>query len=360
MSRLGWRITFLTATLVLIGLLVLYSSSGIYAQFKYQDSFFYVKKQLLFAFVGFIFAVIAYKINLDKIRLKSRLILFLLFLALLGVLIIGNKAGGAKRWYRLFGFSIQPIEFAKLAYVFYLSDFLERRRFQIYKFKRICLPVYIILIAFVLVLLLQPDFGNAMFLIILTFSIFYFVGVPLKFLTFTALGISPFLILALWKFKYIRMRILGFLFPWKYSQDIGFQLIQSYIAIGSGGLLGKGLGMSRQKLFYLPQAHNDFIFSIVSEELGFVGAVFLISLYFFLVWNFIVILNNLKGLFARIFMVGLICTFSYQVVINLGVCLGLLPTKGLPLPFVSYGGSSLVANLILIGLILNLSENYTR
>lgn len=360
MQKLNWRIIFLTAGLISLGLLSLYSASGIYAQFKYGDSFFYVKRQLLFVVIGVGLAAVIYKLNLDRFRNKSRLILTLACALLFGVLIFGKEAGGARRWYHFLGFSFQPIEFVKLAYLFYVADFLERKKFQAYRFKNICLPVYFILAVLVILLLLQPDFGNAIFLTLLTISVLYFSGVPFKFLATTFVAVLPFLMLAFWKLEYIRRRILGFLFPWKYSQGIGFQLIQSYIAIGSGGLLGKGLGMSRQKLFYLPQAHNDFIFSILSEELGFIGAMFLITLYFLLIWNFIKVLENLKGMFPRIFMIGLILAFGYQVFINLGVCLGCLPTKGLPLPFLSYGGSSLVSNLILIGLVLNLSKNYHR
>lgn len=360
MQKLNWRIIFLTAALVLVGLLVLYSASGIYAQFKYDDGFFYIKRQLLFVVIGVILAAGVYKLDLKKLRTRSRAVIVVALASLLGVLIFGKEAGGAKRWYHFLGFSFQPIEFVKLAYIFYIADFLERKRFQMYRFKKICLPVYLILAVFVILLLLQPDFGNSVFLLLLTISIFYFGGVPVRFLMTTAGAVLPFLILAFWKQEYIRRRILGFLFPWRYSRDVGFQLIQSYIAIGSGRLLGKGLGMSRQKLFYLPQAHNDFIFSIVAEELGFVGAVFLICLYFFLIWNFIKVLENLQGVFPRMFMTGLIFAFSYQVIINLGVCLGFLPTKGLPLPFLSYGGSSLVSNFVLIGLVLNLSKNYHK
>ena len=165
------------------------------------------------------------------------------------------------------------------------------------------------------------------------------------------------MLFAFWKLPYLKLRVLGFISPWQHHKSIGFQLIQSLIAIGSGEFIGHGLGLSRQKLFYLPQAHNDFIFSIIAEELGFFGAFLLILTYVILIWNFLKILSKIKGLFERLLLLGLTLSFSYQVVINLGVCLGLLPTKGLPLPFVSYGGSSLIANMILVALILNLSRD---
>ncbi|MDP8216401.1 MAG: putative lipid II flippase FtsW [Candidatus Kaelpia imicola] len=356
MQKLKWRVILLSFILISAGVIFLYSSSGIYSEMVFGDSFYYLKRQLLFIFLGLIAAIVAYKVDLNKVASHSRGLLFFGLAILLSVLFFGIRAGGAKRWFRLGGFGVQPIEFVRIIYIVYLAAFLERRRYLYKNFSRVCFPVYSITAILMLLLILQPDFGNAIFIALISISLLYFTGIPFKFLFYTLIGIIPFISIAFWKLPYLKLRVLGFLSPWRHSESIGFQLIQSFIAIGSGRLFGHGLGLSRQKLFYLPQAHNDFIFSIVAEELGFLGAFSLLLVYIFLIWNFISILSRIEGLFKRLLLTGLIISFSYQIVINVGVCLGLLPTKGLPLPFISYGGSSMIANMILIGLILNIAK----
>lgn len=356
MQKLRLNILILITLLIAFGIIFLYSSSGVYAALIFNDRFYFIKRQLLFLLIGIIFSFILLRLKITKLRGKSRIFLVFSYLLLISVLIFGVRVRGAKRWFGILGFGIQPIEFVKIIYIFYLADFLERKKFYDRNFLHICLPVYLTLGAFIVLLLLQPDFGNAMLLIFLTVSLLYFAGIPFKFLSSTLIGMSPFISFAFWKFEYLRLRLLGFLYPWQRSKDIGFQLIQSYIAIGSGRVFGQGLGLSKQKLFYLPQAHNDFIFSIIAEEIGFIGGCILIFLYLFLILNFLKILNRIYGTFEKLLLMGLVLSFVYQVVINLAVCLGLLPTKGLPLPLISYGGSSLIANLIIISLILNLSK----
>ncbi|MDP8234676.1 MAG: putative lipid II flippase FtsW [Candidatus Saelkia tenebricola] len=357
MQQLRWNIITLVVVLISAGVLFLYSASGVYSDLVYQDSFYFVKKQILFISIGFLLSLLVYKLDLNKVFQKSRLFLSLSIFALIAVLIFGVRAGGAKRWFRILEFGIQPIEFIKIVYIIYLAGFLTRKKFYFKNFKMICLPIYIIAAVLMSLLLLQPDFGNAMFIAILTASMLYFANVPFKFLFCTILGVVPFIVFAFWRLPYLRFRLLGFISPWQYHRGVGFQLIQSFIAIGSGKFLGQGLGLSRQKLFYLPQAHNDFIFSIIAEELGFLGASLLLLTYIILIWNFFKILSKIKRLFEKMLLLGLTLSFSYQIVINIGVCLGLLPTKGLPLPFISYGGSSLISNMIVIALILNLSKD---
>lgn len=357
MWKLRWNVVTLTILLIAFGILFLYSSSAIYADLVFKDQFHFVKRQLVFLMIGTFFFLIALKLDLKKLRRRSRAILFSSALLLVLVLIFGERVGGAKRWFGIYGFGIQPIEFVKIGYIFYLSDFLERRKFYDKNFKKIVLPPYLVLTLFMILLLLQPDFGSVIFVILLTISMLYFAGVASRFLFSSLLLALPFLAFALWRFEYVRLRLLGFLSPWEQREGVGFQLVQSYIAIGSGRIWGQGLGLSKQKLFYLPQAYNDFIFSIIAEECGFIGASLLIILYLILIFSFVKILSRVKGMFGKLFSLGLILSFSYQVAINLGVCLGLLPTKGLPLPFVSYGGSSLIASLIMVALILNISRN---
>jgi cell division protein FtsW len=356
MQRLKWRVALLSVILISAGLLFLYSSSGIYSEMVFEDSFYYLKRQLFFVFLGLLAAAAAYKVDLGRVRKNSRVMLLLGMMTLALLLFFGVRAGGAKRWFRLGGFGIQPIEFVKIIYIIYLASFLEKRRYSYRNFSRVCLPLYSVTAIFMLLLILQPDFGNAIFMPLITVSLLYFTGVPIKFLFYTLLGAVPFVSIAFWKLPYIRLRVFGFISPWSHPQSISFQLIQSFIAIGSGGLFGQGLGLSRQKLFYLPQAHNDFIFAIIAEELGFIGTLTLLLIYIFLIWNFIAILSKIESLFKRLLLAGLTISFSYQIFINVGVCLGLLPTKGLPLPLISYGGSSMVANMILVGLVLNTAK----
>ncbi len=357
MQKLKWRVIFLSFILISAGIIFLYSSSGIYSEMVFGDSFHYIKRQLLFIFLGLVAAVVAYKVDLDKVAGRSRGLLFFGLIMLVSVLFLGVRAGGAKRWFRLGGFGVQPIEFVRIIYIIYLASFLEKRKYLYKNFSRVCLPVYSITAILMLLLILQPDFGNAIFIALVSISLLYFTGVPFKFLFCTLIGAVPFVSIAFWRLPYLRLRVLGFLSPWSHPESISFQLIQSFIAIGSGRFFGHGLGLSRQKLFYLPQAHNDFIFSIIAEELGFLGILSLLLIYIFLIWNFISILSRIKELFKRLLLAGLAISFSYQVIINAGVCLGLLPTKGLPLPFISYGGSSMIANMILIGLILNIANS---
>ncbi|MDP8253678.1 MAG: putative lipid II flippase FtsW [Candidatus Kaelpia aquatica] len=357
MQKLKWRVILLSFILISVGAVFLYSSSGIYSEMVFEDSFYYLKRQLLFMLLGLITSIIVYKVDLNKVAGHSRGLLFFGLAMLVSVLLFGIRAGGAQRWFRLGSFGIQPIEFVRIIYIIYLAAFLERKRYLYKNFSRVCLPVYSITAILMLLLILQPDFGNAIFIALISISMLYFTGIPFKFFFCTLLGAIPFISIAFWRLPYLKLRVLGFLAPWRHPESIGFQLIQSFIAIGSGRLFGHGLGLSRQKLFYLPQAHNDFIFSIVAEELGFLGALSLLLVYVFLIWNFISILSRIGGLFKRLLLTGLIISFSYQVAINIGVCLGLLPTKGCPLPFISYGGSSMIANMVLVGLILNIAKS---
>ncbi|HEO64067.1 MAG TPA: putative lipid II flippase FtsW [Candidatus Omnitrophica bacterium] len=357
MRQLRWNVVILTFLLLCTGIIFLYSSSGVYSELVFKDSLYYVKRQIIFIFIGLLAAFWSYAIDLRKMAAKSRVLILIAFILLILVLLFGTRAGSAKRWFRLGSLGIQPVEFVKILFIFYLADFLAKKKNFYRNFKVICLPIYTIVGIFMVLLLLQPDFGNAMFMGFVGISLLYFAGLPVKFLLYTVLGAVPFVIAAFIKLPYLKYRVLGFLSPWRYPESIGFQLIQSFIAIGSGRLWGQGLGLSRQKLFYLPQAHNDFIFSIIAEELGFFGASVLILAYVLLIWNFINILSNVKNLFERLLLTGLTLSFSYQIIINLGVCLGLLPTKGLPLPFLSYGGSSLISNMMMVGIVLNISKS---
>lgn len=356
MRKLRWKLLIISAALLVTGYVFIYSSSAIYCERVYADSFYFLKRQLIATVFALPLAIVLFLYPLDNLRKKARFLIFLAILSLILVLIIGREVGGAKRWIKIGKFNFQPVEFVKIVFALYLSDFMERKRNYLSDFKKIIIPPFIIISIIIILLLKQPDVGSAVFIFLLFIIISFLAGVKLKYLVsllLLFLFLSP---LIFYKLSYLKNRIIAFLNPWQNQHDIGFQLIQSYLAIGSGGLFGNGLGLSRQKLFFLPASYNDFIFSIIAEETGFIGSLFVIGLYIAFFTAGLLILKRKKEIFARLFGISLLLLFTIQALVNLGVCMGLLPTKGLPLPFISYGGSSLLASFAIVALLLNISK----
>jgi cell division protein FtsW len=285
--------------------------------------------------------------------------MFLAIILLVLVLMphVGRRAGGAQRWFHLGFFDFQPSELAKLAIILYLADYLVRKDYKINYFHTGFLPAIIVICFVAGLILMQPDLGTAVLLITVSLLMLFAGGarwLHVSLLATAALPVVSYLIF----FKPYRMRrVVAFLNPWAHKADEGYQLIQSLIALGSGGLLGVGLGQGQQKLFYLPAAHTDFIFSIIGEELGFAGAFSLIMLYVIFIIFSGMIAMNLKDIFARYVIFGVVCLIGLQVVVHIGSSTGFLPTKGLPLPFISYGGSALFFNMIAVALLLNVSRD---
>jgi len=270
---------------------------------------------------------------------------------------IGQAINGTRRWIRLGPVSFQPVELAKLALVVYLAAFLARKRGALEEFRTGTLPPLLVVGVLAGLVLLQPDLGNCMTLIVLTFALLYLAGSPIKHLAWVAAPALPLIVVAIWMAPYRMRRITAFVDPWADPRGGGFQIIQSWLALGNGGVLGQGIGASRQKLFYLPESHTDFIFAILGEELGFVGAVAIVALFAVLVWRGLRVGLRAPDAFGAYLALGITVLIATQTLLNLGVVTGLLPTKGLPLPFISFGGSALLMTMLATGMLLNISQH---
>jgi cell division protein FtsW len=290
---------------------------------------------------------------LKKIAVPLLIVSFVL-LILVFLPVIGVHAGGAKRWIRLWPSTFQPSEFVKLSMVIFLARYLSSPDYITGSFTSFIKPISI-MIGFQAIMLMQPDFGSAMSLAFLTLAMLFLSGIRLRYLFSLSLLAMPVLYTLIME-PYRLRRVTSFLDPWKDPQGSGFQLVQSFIAFGSGGITGVGIGGSKQKLSYLPESHTDFIFSIIGEEFGFIGVSIIIALFLLIFIRGISIANKTKDRFAYYLAVGLSLMISLQALINFAVATGLVPTKGLPLPFISYGGSSLLVNLAAIGILLNISR----
>ena len=344
--------------LVFLGLTMVFISSTLMAQSQYQDPYYFVKRQFIYALMGLGILFLGSRINY---RAYEHLVYPLLFLSLLGLILvfipgIGAKVRGAARWVRLGPLTLQPSEFAKLAMVIFLAYSLARKQERMKYFAIGFLPHMLVAGLVIALIGKEPDFGTALTLAFIVFTMLIVGGTRLTYLLM-ALGAGGSLAALLVmrdpkKFS----RILSFLDPWKYGQDVGYQLKQSLLAIGSGGFWGLGPGQSRAKLFYLPDAHTDFILSIYCEELGFLGVFLVLALFSLLIYRGILLSLRAPDAFGSYLALGLTLLIGLQAGINLGVITGLFPTKGLSLPFLSYGGSNLLVNLLAVGILLNISS----
>jgi cell division protein FtsW len=268
---------------------------------------------------------------------------------------IGRTVGGARRWMSFLGISFQPSEFARLALVLYLANSLYKKQEKVTSFTIGFLPHFLLLGAFAVLILLQPDFGMVAMIAVIAWIMLFVGGVRLTYLAGTLLVLLPLAYYVLSLAGYRLQRLIGFMDPWKHQNDAGYQIVHSLMAFGSGGIFGAGIGNGYQKLFYLPEPHTDFIFSVIGEELGLVGITIVIGLYAVLVWRGTRIAMKAKDLFACFLATGLTATLGLQACTNVAVTMGLLPTKGLTLPLVSYGGTSMVINAIAVGILMNIS-----
>ncbi|MEJ5226332.1 putative lipid II flippase FtsW [Thermodesulfovibrio sp.] len=346
--------------LIAIGLIAVYSSTSVLASVKakYADKggLIYLKKQLFTLLIGFCFMVVFTFLSKNKLKgLVFPLLLLSFVLLILVFSPLGVSAGGARRWLRLWPSVFQPSELVKLSMVFFLAWYLSRPGYDKDKISHFAVPVGLMAL-FQVIFLKQPDFGAAMSLGIITFMMLFIAGINLRYLGASFLLALP-VIFYLAKEPYRWKRITSFLNPWADPQGSGFQLVQSLIALGSGGLTGQGLGEGKQKLAYLPEIHTDFIFAHIGEEMGFIGACVVVILFFVLSLRGFKIATSQTEAFQYLLAAGITVMISMQALINFAVVTGLAPTKGLPLPFISYGGSSLVVSMIAIGVLLNLSRN---
>jgi len=337
---------------------MIYSTSSIYAWERYKDSFFFLKRHLIFLIIGAIFTFLAMSIDYRILRRSAMPLLISSLFLLILVLIpgIGREVSGANRWFRFKFISFQPSELANIAVIIYIADFITRKENQIRTLLKGFLPPMLILGFTVLLILMQPDLGTSLALGMVVFIMLFVAGVRLSYLLTVVLVTLPLLGVLIFSVPYRRMRIMAFLNPWLDPKGSGFQIIQSQIALGSGGIFGLGLGQSKQKLFYLPAAHTDFIFSIIGEELGLLGTLGVVILFMILLYQGFKVIKNASGKFGYFLSLGLVLIISFKAVINIGVSCGLLPTKGLPLPFISYGGSSLIFDMVSIGILMNIAR----
>jgi cell division protein FtsW len=292
-----------------------------------------------------------------KLQKYAKAVLLISIVLLILVLWFGKEVGGARRWFRIFNFSFQPSELAKLSLIIYLADFIARKKNLAHDFYSGFVPPVIVLACLSLLLILQPDFGNAICLVAIGFIILFIWGVKISNLGLCLLGALPLFYFLIFNVPYREARILAFLNPWIDPKGSGFQIVQSQIALGSGGILGLGIGGSRQKLFYLPAAHTDFIFSIIGEEMGMCGALLVIILFMLFIWQAAIIAKRSLDTFGKFLSLGILVMIALRASINIGVALGFLPTKGLPLPFISYGGTALIFDMLSVGLLLNISKS---
>ena len=357
-STLVWTL----AALTLAGIVMVFSSSAVYAQETYQDSFYLLKRHTLWVLMGTGLLVFARKFDYHRWEKLTLPIMVGTFLLLLAVMVpaLSKEVGGARRWLTLGGFSLQPSEIAKFTVILFIAKSMVKRADKLKSFAYGYLPNLIVLGIFFLLILLQPDFGTAMIISVVAFIMLYVAGIRKKFLICSVLAVIPFLITAVIGAQYRTRRILSFLDPWADPSNTGFQAIQSFLAFGRGGIWGLGLGDSRQKLFYLPEAHTDFIFSVIGEELGIFGTLGIILLFAILIWRGFTIAAEAKDLYGTHLAIGLTLLVSVQAFTNMGVAVGVLPTKGLTLPFISLGGSSLMISMLCMGVLLNISDHSVR
>ena len=348
----------LIVALVSIGVVMVYSASAIVAGDRFHDAYFFLKKQLFWALLGAAGLWLALRVDYRRLE-RFVLPLLAVSVALLVLVLIppiGQAINGTRRWIRLGPVSFQPVELAKLALVVYLAAFLAKKREGLADFWQGLLSPLVVAGVLGALVLAQPDLGNCLTLIALTFALLFLAGGRLAHLGLILAPAVPLIAIAIWMAPYRLRRITAFLDPWSDPRGSGFQIIQSWLAFGNGGVLGQGIGASKQKLFYLPEAHTDFIFAIVGEELGFVGAAAVVALFSVFVWRGLRIGLRAPDPFGGYLALGITVLIATQTLVNLGVVLGLLPTKGLPLPFVSFGGSALLITMLSTGVLLNISQ----
>jgi cell division protein FtsW len=346
-----------TLLLVLLGLIMVFSASAVMAKDRFGSPYTFVLRQIGWACAGVIAMVVLMRV--DYRRYKHPAVVFTLLgvttVLLIAVLFL-DRSHNTHRWIRFGALSFQPSELAKPALILFLAYFLETRARAIADWRRTLLPAVLPSLIFSILIVKQPDLGTAMVCMALTASVLFVAGMELKYLGYGVLASLPFLYYLLFHVGFRRQRMLAFVNPWADPQGAGFHMIQSLIAVGTGGITGLGLMEGKQKLFYLPEPHTDFIFAVIAEELGLLGTVAVIMLFAVFCYRGMRAAMRTSDLYARFLAVGITGTVAIQAFFNISVVLGLLPTKGIPLPFISYGGSSLFITLACVGVLLNISQ----
>lgn len=348
-----------TMVLALVGLVMVFSASAVVAGNRFHDSGYFLKRQLAWLTFGFVLLHVASRVDYVWWKRLSVPLLGLMALLLVMVLIpsLGVAAKGARRWLRLGPISIQPAEMVKLVAVIYLAAYLTKKEDRITSFSSGLLPVLFVIGLLSGLVLLEPDLGTVVVIGLVTIGLLFLGGAQVKHLLGLGLCAVPVVLVLVLGSSYRRQRLLTFLAPWKDASNAGFQITQSFLAFGSGGPFGVGLGEGKQKLFFLPEAHTDFVLALVGEELGLVGTGAIILLFALFVVRGFQIAARARMPFGRYLGIGITLLIGGQALVNAAVATGMLPTKGLTLPFVSYGGSSLVISLLAVGILLNISRD---
>lgn len=345
--------------LVMIGLLMVYSASNAFAMERYGDSIYYLKRQIISCCISVIVMIFTMFFDYRMYQKLAWLFIFISIILLMLIYIpnLGIKSGGSTRWLKLGRYSFQPVEFVKISLIIYIARFLSQKAEDISNFKRGILPVLIVLSIFLILIYKQPDFGSVILISLITFLMLFVGGVKFYQIGLLVMLAGIFIGYEIWQEPYRLKRWLAFIEPWKDPEGIGYHIIQSFYAFGAGGIFGSGLGAGIQKLHYLPTPHTDFIFSIIGEELGLVGTITIVSLFMIFVWRGIHISLSVQDRFGKLLAFGISCLIAFQAFINMAVATGTLPTKGLTLPFISFGGSSLLGCLASTGILLNISRS---
>lgn len=343
--------------LVLAGLVMVFSASAVMAKDRFGSPYTFLLRQIGWAIAGLLAMVALMRV--DYRRYKHPAVVFTL-LGLTMVMLVAvfflDRSHNTHRWLRFGIFSFQPSELAKPALILFLAYFLETRTKEIADWRHTLIPAILPSVIFALLIVKQPDLGTAMVCMALTASVLFVAGMELKYLGYGFAASLPALYFLLFRVGWRRERMLAFLDPWSDPQGRGFHMIQSLIAVGTGGIAGLGLMEGKQKLFYLPEPHTDFIFAVIAEELGLLGTLAVVSLFAVFCYRGMRAAMRTSDLYARFLAVGITSTIVIQAFFNISVVLGLLPTKGIPLPFISYGGSSLFITLACVGVLLNISQ----
>lgn len=357
-SQHGDRILLATAVgLVLFGVVMVYSASAIMAQQVYGNQYYFFLKQAGAAIIGILLMIGMLKLDCEFFKKPGIVYAFYgLTVLLLIVVLLLPATKGTHRFIRILGLSFQPSELGKLAVVIFLAYYLDKRKDEIKSFSRTFIPCVLFAGAMMGFVLLGKDLGTTIVIALVTGIMMMMAGVPIRYMLGCMLPVIPLLYWQLFHVAYRYERLKAFLDPWKYARDEGFQVVQSLIAIGSGGPNGLGLAQGRQKLFYLPEAHTDFIYAVIGEELGLVGSTTVIMLFALFLWRGLRIARQREDAFGSLLAIGITSTLVVQAFFNISVVLSLVPAKGIPLPFISYGGTSIMISLMAVGLLLSVSQ----
>jgi cell division protein FtsW len=353
------RVLFLT-TVLLVGLsiVMVYSASAVVGLEHYGSATLFLTKQAMWALMGL--AMLWVVMRIDYRHYREPVFIWSSFgavvFALVAVLFM-PAVNGAHRWFAVGGLGVQPSEMAKVVAIFFIAAILERRMHRINDVTYALVPVAIAVLALVGLILLEPDFGTSLALVLIAAMMVFAAGLNYSYIVGAALVAAPAVAMLVMSAGYRRRRWFTFLNPWQDPLGDGFQIIQSLIAVGTGGVWGKGLMNGVQKLFYLPEPHTDFIYAVIAEELGLVGSTLVLVCFLVIVWRGLRIALRAPDAFGSFLAIGLTTMVALQALVNISIVLGLLPTKGIPLPFVSFGGSSLLMNLVGMGILLNVSQH---